>query len=207
VEQDPEAWWASSRRWLRAVSGEVKGIRALLVTSTSGRFAVLGAQGRPLRPAILYSDGRATQEPAEPGVRPTDPVAKLLWLRRHEPEVYGKVRRIVHAADFVTARLTGRWAATDWSHAPKTGYDVVTLRWSPILEKAAVEVEILPEVLPPATPIGSLTRTGRRPDGAPTRDARGGRDDGRARGPDRLRSCVARPLVQRTRYDPALKVS
>jgi len=158
VEQDPEAWWASMCRCLRAVCRDVKQIRALSVTSTSGTFVVLDAQGRPLRPAILYSDGRATQEAAELGVRPTDPVAKLLWLRRHEPEVYGKVRRIVHAADFVTARLTGRWA-TDWSHALKTGYDVVTLRWSPILEKAGVELEMLPEVLRPATPIGPLTRT------------------------------------------------
>lgn len=159
TEQDPEAWWVASCLCLRAVSREVPPdrIRALSVTSTSGTVAVLDAHGRPLRPAMLYSDGRATAEAAELGVRPTDPAAKLLWLRRHEPEVYGKVRRIVHAADFVVARLTGRWA-TDWSHALKTGYDVASLRWSPLLEEIGVDAAVLPEVLPPATPVGPLTR-------------------------------------------------
>ncbi len=154
MEQDPEAWWEATCRCLRSVAPSH--IRALAVTSTSGTIAVLDARDRPLRPALLYGDGRAVKEAAVLGVRPTDPPAKILWLRRHEPEVWRAVRRVVHAADFVVARLTGRWA-TDWSHALKTGYDPASLRWSGVLEAAGMDPTLLPEVLPPATPIGVVT--------------------------------------------------
>ena len=80
---------------------------------------------RVLRPAILWNDQRTAAECAEIEERVglerlialtgnraltgfTAP--KLLWLRRHEPEVYGRIRRIVLPKDYVRLRLTGEWA-------------------------------------------------------------------------------------------------
>lgn len=165
VEQDPEDWWAAVGRCLRTVGTrvDVRQIRALAVASTSGTVVVLDARGRPLRRALMYNDARAMPEAQEllaavggsAFVRPTDPPPKFLWLQRHEPDVWTRTRRIVHAADFVTGRLTGRWA-TDWTHALKTGYDPACQAWSPVLSAVGVESDRLPVVLPPGTPIGPV---------------------------------------------------
>ena len=70
-------------------------------------------QGRALRPAILYGiDTRATREIAEleppraPALIPSRP-PKVLWIRRNEPEVWARTRRIVNGSGFFTLRLTG----------------------------------------------------------------------------------------------------
>ncbi|MCS7311801.1 MAG: FGGY family carbohydrate kinase [Acidobacteria bacterium] len=169
VEQDPLDWWAALGRCLRSIGTRVdtRSIRALAVTSTSGTFVVLDARGRPLRRALMYYDVRATQEAREiltavgglTFVRPTDPLPKLLWLQRHEPDVWAQTCRVVHAADFVTGRLTGRWV-TDWTHALKTGHDPVRQVWSPALSVVGIDPERLPVVVPPGTPIGWVDARG-----------------------------------------------
>jgi sugar (pentulose or hexulose) kinase len=165
VEQDPEDWWAAVVRcWRRvALRLDPRRIRALAVASTSGTVLVLDARGRPLRRALMYNDARALAEiPAVQDavggplpVRPTDPLPKILWLQRYEPDVWTRTRRVVHAADFVIGRLTGRWV-TDWTHALKTGYDPVHRTWSPALSSVGLEPTMLPAVVPPGTPIGEV---------------------------------------------------
>ncbi len=96
----------------------------------------LDEQDRVLRPAILWNDQRTGAECAEIEERvglerlisltgnralPGFTAPKLLWLRRHEPDVYARIRRIVLPKDYVRLRLTGEWAidAADASgHAP-----------------------------------------------------------------------------------------
>ncbi len=165
VEQDPEDWWSAVGRCLRSLWTAVdpRRVRALAVASTSGTVVVLDARGRPLRRALMYNDGRAVQEAeavrayvgGPTPVRPTDPLPKLLWLQRHEPDVWTRTRRVVHAADFVTGRLTGRWV-TDWTHALKTGYDPASQTWSPVLAAMGVGPDGLPTVVPPGTPVGEV---------------------------------------------------
>ncbi|GBC85167.1 Xylulose kinase [bacterium HR11] len=165
VEQDPEDWWAAVGRCLRTVRTQVdpRRIQALAVASTSGTVVVLDGRDRPLRRALMYNDARAVREAqalraavgGSAPVRPTDPLPKLLWLQHHEPGVWARTRRIVHAADFVTGRLTGRWV-TDWTHALKTGYDPAGLTWAPALSEVGIEPDRLPLVVPPGMPIGEV---------------------------------------------------
>ena len=85
----------------------------------------LDDRDRVLRPAILWNDQRTGVECAEIEERvgverlisltgnralPGFTAPKLLWLRRHEPDVYGRIRRIVLPKDYVRLRLTGVWA-------------------------------------------------------------------------------------------------
>jgi xylulokinase len=83
------------------------------------------AEGRPLRPAILYGiDSRAEEEIAEldrelgaeailaRGGSPLTTQAigpKLLWLRRHEPEVWERTGKLLMASSFAVHRLTGEY--------------------------------------------------------------------------------------------------
>ncbi|MGH2910763.1 MAG: FGGY family carbohydrate kinase, partial [Solirubrobacteraceae bacterium] len=122
-EQDPALWWDATQSALAEVgadrcdgigfSGQMHGLVAL------------DGSDAPLRPAILWNDGRSQpqvdalleQHGVErlvelSGNRPlagfTAP--KLLWLAEHEPELLGRFRRIWLPKDYVRLRLTGEAA-------------------------------------------------------------------------------------------------
>ncbi|HEY4346641.1 MAG TPA: xylulokinase [Gaiellaceae bacterium] len=157
AEQDPEDWWRAAQAALARVpdgpiglSGQMHGLVAL------------DGDGAVLRPAILWNDGRTGAECAEiestlgldrlvelTGNRAlagfTAP--KLLWLRRHEPETYARVRQVLLPKDYLHLRLTGEYA-TDVSDASGTLlFDVGARQWS---EEVCAALQIPGEWLPPA---------------------------------------------------------
>src|SRR5437588_8041095 len=82
AEQDPEAWWGAVCRCFRRVLVQIDATRlcGLAVSSTSGTLVLTDENGRPLRPALMYNDARATAEAREIDsvatanrARPTDP--------------------------------------------------------------------------------------------------------------------------------------
>jgi xylulokinase len=124
-------------------------------------LVVLGSRDEVLRPAILWNDQRTAAECAEiertvglerlialTGNRalPGFTAPKLLWLRHHEPDVYGRIHRVLLPKDYVRLRLTGEYA-TDVSDASGTLLlDVAHRRWSEQLLEA---LELDPAWLPP----------------------------------------------------------
>src|SRR4051812_237012 len=128
AEMDAEAiWWgdvAAISRELKARAGGAP-IAGLCVSGLGPCLLVADEQTRPLRDAILYGiDMRATAEIEELTERlgaeriiercgkalSTQAVGpKLLWLRRHEPDLWERVRRWYSANGFVVARLTGEY--------------------------------------------------------------------------------------------------
>jgi xylulokinase len=174
-EQDPELWWEASQ----AVLDEL-GASAAAGIGLSGQMhglVALGSDARPLRPAILWNDGRSqpqvdalTRDPglaqliALSGNRPlagfTAP--KLRWLAAHEPDVLARVDRIMLPKDYVRLRLTGEFA-TDVSDASGTLLlDVAQRAWSPAL----CEIFGVPEAWLPALH-ESPEVTGHTGDGVP----------------------------------------
>jgi sugar (pentulose or hexulose) kinase len=170
-EQDPEAWWEAVGEAAREATGELgdREVSGLAICSTSETFLLADEGGRPLTPALMYNDGRAEEEArlaqdageevwSSLGTRMQRSFAlpKLLWvLRSGLPEV---TARFMHQADFVASRLAGEPVATDWSHALKTGYDLVNGRWpEEVLEQLEVPVEILPPVVRPGSTIGEVS--------------------------------------------------
>ena len=180
-EQDPEVWWDAIGEAARKVMrgrGD-REIDGLAICSTSGTILLTDANGSPLTPALMYNDGRASEETRlaqEAGeeiwsalgyqMRSSFALPKLLWLLRSG---IGKgAARMMHSADFVASRLAGEAVATDWSHALKTGYDLVNERWpQEILERLEVPVEILPSVVRPGTQIGEVEQSATEHTGIP----------------------------------------
>ena len=129
-EQDAEAvWWGDLCKLCRTLIKQ-SGIRpeqiACVGTSALGTDCLpVDEQCRPLRPAILYGiDARASEEAAwltehygqarvqELFGHPIcsgDTATKILWLRRHEPEIYAKTAYFLTGSSFLTARLTGKY--------------------------------------------------------------------------------------------------
>ncbi|GLU47165.1 FGGY-family carbohydrate kinase [Nocardiopsis ansamitocini] len=138
AEQDPEDWWrsvvAATRDALASAGGpEVAG---LAVATTASTVAVLDAQGRPLRPALLWMDSRASAESARTA-RVDHPVLryaggsdavewlvpKAMWLAGNEPEVYRAAARVTEAVDYLVWRLTGQWVGSQMNAVCKWNYD------------------------------------------------------------------------------------
>ena len=149
AEQHPDDWWRGTgvavRAALAAAGATQRDVAAVGLSGQMHSLTLLDRDGRVLRPAILWNDQRtaaeceeitrrvgrerliaATLNPALPGF--TAP--KLLWVRNHEPDTYGRIASVLLPKDYVRYRLTGA-RATDVSDASGTGlFDVTARTWS-----------------------------------------------------------------------------
>jgi len=156
-EQSPEDWWRAATDVLGrlpegpvGLSGQMHGL------------VVLDAEGDVLRPAILWNDQRTAAEAAEIEERVglarlveltgnraligfTAP--KLLWLRRHEPEVYARIRHLLLPKDYVRYRLTGELAIDAADASGTLLFDVRERAWS---EEVCAALDVPLEWLPQA---------------------------------------------------------
>ena len=158
AEQDPGDWWRASEAALARLGVEPAGIG---LSGQMHGLVCLDERGRVLRPAILWNDQRTAAECAEIEERVglerlialtgnraltgfTAP--KLLWLRRHEPEIYARIRHVLLPKDFVRLRLTGVHAIDVADASGTLLFDVAHRRWSDDLLEA---LELPEEWLPP----------------------------------------------------------
>jgi sugar (pentulose or hexulose) kinase len=185
-EQDPEDWWSAFVRAAGSVTRDidVARVRGLAVCSTSGTVLFTEASGadpaRPVTPALMYDDGRADDQAARAaadpapgwapaGMRPRASwgLAKALWLLDHVD--VPSSARLTHQADLVTSRLVGTPVATDWSHALKSGVDLMAGDWPhDTLDRLGLDRRCLPEVVPPAGLLGSVHPRSAEVTGIPT---------------------------------------
>lgn len=158
AEQDPEDWWRATERAL----GALPEAAAIGLSGQMHGLVVLDADDRVLRPAILWNDQRTAAECAEieerigldrlialTGNRALTgfTAPKLLWLRNHEPEVYGRVGHVLLPKDYVRLRLTGDRAIDVADASGTLLFDVARRRWSNEVLEA---LELPTEWLPPA---------------------------------------------------------
>ncbi len=160
-EQDPEDWWTATAAALAALGPlEIAGIG---LSGQMHGLVALDTADRVIRPAILWNDQRTAAECDEieeriglerliglTGNRALTgfTAPKLLWLRRHEPEAYDRIARVMLPKDYVRLRLTGEWA-TDVADASGTLLlDVSERTWSAeVLEALELPLAWLPPVL------------------------------------------------------------
>lgn len=180
AEQDPDAWWQAMGRAVRgavaAAGVDPAGAVALGFDATCCTVVALDERGQALRPALLWMDVRAAEEAAmvaatgDPALAVNgdgnDPVSaewmipKALWLKRHEPAVFDRAAMICEYQDFITLRLTGRYAASRltasirWHWRDGVGWPDGLLG---ALGLDALRAKWPAEVLPLGTPVGGLT--------------------------------------------------
>jgi xylulokinase len=149
-EQDPAHWWRACDAAVGAALQELRRggriateIEAIGLTGQMHGATLLDASGEVLRPAILWNDGRAAAECTEleqavPRSReitgnlmmPGFTAPKLLWVAKHEPRLFDRVRKALLPKDWLRWRLTGEYA-TDLSDASGTLWlDVGRREWS-----------------------------------------------------------------------------
>ena len=158
AEQDPEDWWRAAESALAGLA--VADIAAIGLTGQMHGLVVLDEHERVLRPAILWNDQRTAAECAEIeerlGLRrlveltgnralPGFTAPKLLWLRRHEPEVYEQIAHVLLPKDYVRMRMTGELAIDATDASGTLLFDVARRRWS---DEVLAALEIAPDWLP-----------------------------------------------------------
>ena len=169
-EQDPAAWIAAVHDVLAQVSAALDGrsTGGVAICGTSGTIVMADGELNPLTSGLMYDDARGAERVAELAeiwsdcaarngyrIQPTWALAKLASLLRDRPELRGS--HMFHVADYIGSVLAGRPVATDWSHALKSGYDLVAERWPEAeLERAGIPVSLLPPVVRPGVVVGTV---------------------------------------------------
>ena len=203
-EQDPADWWRATQEALEALAvDEVAGIG---LSGQMHGLVALDAAGEVIRPAILWNDGRTAAECAEIEERVglerlialtgnraltgfTAP--KLLWLRKHEPEAYGRIAKVMLPKDYVRLQLCGEHAIDMADASGTLLLDVARRRWSDeVLDALEIDRGVAAAAARVARGLGHDAR--RRP------GRRGRRRPGRGRA--RRRRRPARPALGRARH-------
>jgi xylulokinase len=161
-EQDPEDWWEAAQAALAEVA-ERRDVAGIGLSGQMHGLVALDGDDRVIRPAILWNDQRTAVECAEiesrigaerlvelTGNRALTgfTAPKLLWLRRHEPDAYARIARVLLPKDYVRLRLTGEWAIDASDASGTLLLDVGRRVWShDVLEALELPVAWLPPVL------------------------------------------------------------
>ncbi|OLF08262.1 FGGY-family carbohydrate kinase [Actinophytocola xanthii] len=186
VEHDADAvWWADFLAITRELLGAAEGRLAGLAVSGIGPCLLpADAEGRPLRPAILYGvDTRAGVEIAElteelgaeeilrRGGTPLSSQAvgpKLRWLARHEPEVYERTEMLFMASSYLVHRLTGRYVLDHHSASQcDPMYDQNELGWARDWAGVVAPDLALPDLAWPTEVVGTVSAAAAAETGLP----------------------------------------
>lgn len=201
AEIDAETYWvaavATVRRALSIGGAEPGRVTAIAVSSQGETVVPVDANGRALGRALVWLDNRARAEAIQlterfgdeaiydrtgvPSVSPTWTACKLIWWRRHEPEMFAVARRFLLVEDFLLHRLSGRFVTDGSVQSTTLLYDIRAHGWwSPMLEAVGIGAERLPELVRPGTVIGTLSAEAANALGLPAavRVVAGGMDQG-----------------------------
>jgi xylulokinase len=181
MEQHPETWADAMKQTIRGALKEAKAdperVCAIGVSGQQHGFVPLDEDGAVIRPAKLWNDTSTAEECAmlmetlggvEEAIRltgnsimPGYTAGKILWLRRHEPGHYAKLRHVLLPHDYLNYVLTGEFTM-EYGDASGTAFmDVRRRRWSMKVIDAIdpALIEWLPEVRPSDRPAGTVVRS------------------------------------------------
>lgn len=167
-EQNPEDWWRATGQAVAGLDRDLSRVRGIGLSGQMHGAVLLDGADRVLRPAILWNDGRCAAECTvleAAGVRaatgnlamPGFTAPKLLWVRHHEPEIFGATRRVLLPKDWLRLCMTGE-AITDMSDAAGTLWlDVGARRWSEaMLAATGLSLRHMPALAEGTAPAGRL---------------------------------------------------
>ena len=186
AELDADGLWQIVLAMLRRVAAQLpdpQAVRSIAVASVGEAGVLLAEDGQPLAPIIAWYDTRTTGElewllsaigfERLHGITglcadPTFSLLKLMWLKRHAPEMFAAARHWLNVGDYLAWRLSGE-RATDFSLASRTlMLDLPQRIWAtPLLEAADIPAALLPPLLASGTALGRLRPEVARATGLP----------------------------------------
>jgi len=174
AEQDPDDWWRGAAAGVRRVLAESgvapDTVAGIGIACTCFTMVCVGADDRPLRPALMWMDVRATEEAAtiaESGAEALRysgfthasaewMLSKALWIRRHEPRVFDATTWFADYAEWMAFRLTGERSTSLNSAAIRAYYDRLAGGWPTELWNRVGLSELRGMVADRVLPMGSV---------------------------------------------------
>ena len=174
-ELDVTAMMESVHAVIREMAAQYPAIDGIGVTSFGESFVMTDDMGEPLHAAMLYTDPRGAEECRElceklgerhiaqiTGLRPHEmySISKMMWIRKHRPEIYAAAKHCFLIEDYVVYRLTGA-AQIDYSLATRTmAFDITSLSWSQeIFDAAGIDVHLMSRPVRTGTVAGKMGNT------------------------------------------------
>jgi xylulokinase len=176
AEQDPNNWWNATRQCCQQILGNISK-EEICVVAVSGQTpgcVPIDRQGKPLRPAILWMDRRATPQVellrSQLGTDIAEKISgntldsyfgglKWAWFRQNEPHLYDNTWKILQANNYVSYRLTDE-ISIDPSQAGLCSpcFNLGKRQWdSTICDLMGLDLEKLPHIFPSQEIIGQVT--------------------------------------------------
>ncbi|NPV87427.1 MAG: hypothetical protein HPY45_15615 [Anaerolineae bacterium] len=177
VEMEVETYWEAFKKTVAQVLAESgidpKAIKALGVSAQGETLIVVDKNGKPLRRAIVWLDNRAHKEADDLAAQfgdhhayeitgqvklvPTWPAAKILWLRRNEPQVFERAAKFLLIEDYFLHRLTGEYVCEGSLVTSTCYWNFRTRQWWPeMLAALGVRPEQLPAYRESGEVVGKL---------------------------------------------------
>ncbi|PWM20571.1 MAG: hypothetical protein DBX53_08525 [Clostridiales bacterium] len=162
VELEAETYWRIFRQALDQVCPD-RLPDAIAIDTQCETLILADAKGNPLMNAIVWLDNRAKREAQEieaqfgrkeiyektgqPEVTATWPACKILWIKKHLPQIWSKTRKIFLLEDYLLYRLTGEFATEKTLQSSSLYFDINTGSWWPeMLDFIGIPEEYLPRI-------------------------------------------------------------
>ncbi len=190
AEQDPAVFWqavcdACQQLW-RMPGVDKDSIAGVALTTQRGTIINLDQNGKPLRPAMSWLDQRRTEN-LKPigglwglafrlsGMTPTvaylQAEAEANWIRTYQPDVWNTTRKYLLLSGYLTYRLTDRYVDSIGCQVGYLPFDYKRQQWAKSSDWKWQAVPIdkawLPDLVPPAQPLGEITRSAAEATGIP----------------------------------------
>ncbi len=171
IEFDAEKYITMCREVIDDLTAECGEITALSVDTQGETLIVTDEDGKPLYPAIVWLDNRATKEATDitekfgtakvyevtgqPEITAGWPASKLLWLKRNEPEVAEKIKKVFMLEDYILYRLSGNFVTEATIQSSTIYYDIHNMCWwDEMLEFIGYDRSVFPRVKASAEVVG-----------------------------------------------------
>lgn len=184
AEQDPEVWWRCTEDAIREAldrSGvapeEISGI------GFSGQMhglVALDREGKPVDRAVIHLDQRSLKEKEDiyeaagellTGALLNRPsagmlICSLLWMKRHQPEIYERIGVVMAPKDYIRYRLTGEICMDCSDASGALAFSVKERSWCmELMDRLGLKREIWPRVCDSTELVGQVTREAARATG------------------------------------------
>lgn len=186
-EQQPMLWWTGTVNSIRQVLAETgidpTAVSAIGLTGQMHGLVLLDAVGNVLRPAILWNDQRTGAECDEIrtiigqqrliDITGNDALTgftapKIVWVKNHEPEIYGRIAHILLPKDYVRYHLTGEFATDKAGGSGTQLFNVAQRNWSDeVVTALGIDRAWLPQTYEGTAVTGTLTPAAAKVTGLP----------------------------------------
>jgi len=178
AEMEPGRYWQACCHCTKSLLEETgispREVTALAISSQGETLVVVDEAGEPLYPAIVWLDNRSQAEADEvrarfgvetvfeitgqPEIAPTWPATKIMWLRRHEPQIFERAHKFLLLEDYLLFRFTGRFVADPCLLSSSLLFDIRRKTWwEEMLDFVGLTPYRLPSIQESGQAVGELT--------------------------------------------------